>query len=56
MSRECPEDTISIELENGVITAVDNFMYLGNNIIKDGEVVNGKSVRLGKTARAFECL
>jgi len=40
----------------GVIAAVDNFTYLGNSITNDGEVVNEKSVCLGKTAKAFECL
>jgi len=30
---------IVIQLENGAITSVDNFTYLGSNITKDGEIL-----------------
>ena len=56
LSRGSPGDNLPIQLENGVIAAVDNFTYLGSNITNDGEVVNGMSVRLGKAARGFGCL
>ena len=56
MSMGSPGDNVPIQLENGVIAAVDNFTYLGSNITNDGEVVNEVSLRLGKAARAFGCL
>ena len=56
MSRGSPGDDVPIQLENGVITAVDNFMYLGSNITSDSKFVNEVSVCLGKAARAFRCL
>ena len=31
MSTGCPKDNMSIQLEDDVLAAVDNFMYLGNN-------------------------
>ena len=52
----CPKRNLPIQLESGVIAAVDNFTYLGNHITNDGEVVSEVSVRLGKAARAFGCL
>ena len=55
ISRGSPGDNVPIQLENGVIAAVDNFKYLGSNITNDGEAVNEVSVRLGKAARAFGC-
>ena len=56
MSMGSPGDNVPIQLENGVIAAVDNFTYLGSNITNDGEVIIEVSVRLGKAARAFGCL
>ena len=56
MSMGSPGDNVPIQLENGVIAAVDNFTYLGSNITNDGEVVNEVSLHLGKAARAFGCL
>ena len=55
MSMGCTEAR-SIQLEDGVIAAVDNFTYLGSNISNDGEIVTEVSARLGKAARAFGCL
>ena len=53
----CPEGNLPIQLESGVIAAVDNFTYLESNITNnDGEVISGVSARLGKAARAFGCL
>jgi len=51
----CPEaeDNRPIQLENGVIAAVDSFTYLGCSITNDGEIVSEVSARLGKAARAF---
>ena len=43
-------------MQDSVIAAVDNFMYLGSIITNDGEIVNEVIVRLGKAARAFRCL
>ena len=56
MSMGSPGDNVPIQLENGVIAAVDSFTYLGSNITNDGEVANEVSLRLGKAARAFGCL
>ena len=56
MFRGNPGDNVPIQLENGVIAAVDNFTYLGSSNTNDGEVVNKVSVHLGKAARAFGCL
>ena len=56
MSMGCPEGNMPIQLEDGVIAAVDNFTYLGSNITNDGEIVNEVSARLGKAARTFGCL
>ena len=50
---ERPEDNLQVQLNAGVMAAVDNFTYLGSN---DGEVTNEVGVRLGKAARAFGCL
>ena len=54
----CPEaeDNRPIQLENGTRAAVDNFTYLGSNIINDGEIVSKVTARLGKAARAFAFL
>ena len=51
-----PEDNLQVQLNAGVMAAVDNFTYLGSNITNDGEVTNEVGVRLGKAARAFGCL
>ena len=51
-----PKDNLPIQLDAGVIAAVDNFTYLGSNITIDSEVANEMGVRLGKTARTFRCL
>ena len=56
MTMGYPKDNMPVQLEDGVIAAVDNFTCLGSNITNDGEIVNEVSARLGKAARAFECL
>ena len=52
----CLEGNLPIQLESGVIAAVDNFTYLGSDITNDGKVANEMSARLGKSARVFVCL
>ena len=48
-----PEDSRPLQLDEGEITSVCEFTYLGNTITKDGEV-NGEVVaRLAKASRAF---
>ena len=53
MSMGCPEGKMPIQLENGILTAVDDFTYLSSNITNDREVVNEVGARLGKAAKAF---
>ena len=48
MSVGCPEGNLPIQLESGVIAAVDYFTFLGSNTTNESEVVNEVSVRLGK--------
>ena len=56
MSMVFPEDNLPIQLEDGVIAAVDSFTYLGSNITIDDEIVNEVSSKLGKAARALGCM
>ena len=52
MSMRSPENNLPIQLDAGVMVAVDDFTYLESNITND-EVANEVGVRLGKAARAF---
>ena len=56
MSMGFPEDNMLIQLEDGVIAAVDDFTFLGSNIANDSKVANEVGARLEKAARAFGCL
>ena len=51
-----PEDVLPVHLNAGEIATVDDFMYFGSNISRDGEVKGEVAVRLGKASRAFGCL
>ena len=48
MSMGSPEDNLPIQLDAGVMVAVDNFTYLRSNITNDSEVTNEVGVRLGR--------
>ena len=49
-------DDLPVKFEEGEIATVGDFTYLGSNIVKDGEVQSKVSIRISKTARAFDCL
>ena len=51
-----PEDSLPVKLNEGEISTVDDFTYLGSNITRDSEVRNEVVVRLGKASSAFGCL
>ena len=50
------EDNLPVQLDGGEIATVEDFTYLGSNIIRDGELHGEVAVRLGKASRAFACL
>ena len=49
-------DTLPLQLEADQIEIVSDFIYLGSNITRDGEVKDEVKCRIGKAARAFGCL
>ena len=49
-------DVRPVQVEGGSVDVVQEFTYLGANILTDGEIVSEMTGRIAREARAFGCL
>jgi len=50
------EDVDTLQVQRGEIEMVDQFVYLGSSLTRDGEVMADVANRIAKASRAFGCL